>query len=203
VAENFEIRPEVVDLKRRISNFQHLAQEFGMPLATNTRSVPMVMAVISGIAAFAVGVLVTFSGAPSPRVLAQSDCTQPSGDGCPMALDSTVSAAMNDASASHKWLLNVSDSADFVVTLKNLPADYKATVASPDGTPLGEASAAGTADKSVQITNAGIGAYTVTITSQSGDASDSPYTLIASNVTLTTVVQTNSYDQPARVSSYR
>ena len=183
-----------------------LTQEKLMPSTTSARSISTPAVVLSGIAAFGIGLFAVFSGAPSPRVLAQSDCAQPSADGCPMALDSTVSAALSDASATHKWQLNVSDSADFTVTLKNLPADYQVSVAGPDGTALGSSSNPGTQDEIVQITNVGVGTYIVTITSQSGDASDQPYTLIASNVSLTTVaVPAASYDAPptVRFSSYR
>jgi hypothetical protein len=119
-----------------------------------------------------------------------------------MSLDSTVQAAITDPAAAHKWLLNVSDSADFTVTLKNLPGDYHFAVYGPDSALLAESADPGTADKSVNITNQGIGAYSITIDS-AGDASETPYTLIAANVALTTAVPLNSYDAPTRFSSYR
>jgi len=203
--------------RRPIANV--LAQEIRMPSKNRVRSMPTPAVFLAGAAAFAVGLFSVLSSTPSHDAYAQGDCTtpdagcpftqntctQPSESGCPIALDATVTATLSDATVSHNWLLNVTDSADFTVYLTNLPANYQLWVYGPDGSLLGLSNNDGTTDEKIVVPNKGVGTYWVTVNSQNGDVNASPYTMYSSTVAATTVIPIASYEAPvpARFGSYR
>ncbi len=173
---------------------------------TRARPIPTTAVLLAGITAFAVGFLALQPGVPRTNVHAQTDCTQPSEAGCPIALESTITASLTEGTATHNWLLNVNDSSDFTVNLTNLPGNYQLWVYAPNNDLLGLSTNDGTTDEKVQVTNQGVGVYWVTVNSQNGDANEAPYTLFSSTMARTVVVPAASYDAPAttvRTGSYR
>ena len=97
-------------------------------------------------------------------------------------MNSTVQAAITDPSDVDNWNLDVEVGNDFAVTLTDLPGDYEVTVYGPDGSLIGNDSDPGTDDKSVRVTNAGLGTYQIVVDSASGDSSNDPYTLVVAAV---------------------
>ncbi|MEA2641382.1 MAG: hypothetical protein QOF51_2776 [Chloroflexota bacterium] len=155
-----------------------------MPAMTHARSIPTLTVILAAITIFAVGLMVSLSSTSSMRAHAQSDCSQPASDGCPVDLNSLVQASLTDASTTHNWLVNVQVANDFTVTLTNLPGDYEVTVYGPDPdyVLLGQSNNPGTQDEVVGVSNIGPGTYWITVDSPSGDASDDPYTLLVTSV---------------------
>jgi len=150
-----------------------------MPSYPHVRSIPTFPVALVGIAVFAAGLLVSLAQNPSLGVHAQTDCVQPADGGCPMQLNISVQAAIDDPTVTDIWLLNVPVTNDFVVLLTNLPGDYEVWVYSPNGSLLGMADSNGTDDKVVQVSNAGTGTYTIQVDSANGDSSEDRYTLVA------------------------
>ncbi len=153
-----------------------------MPLASLARNTPMLVIAFVGIAAFAVGVFTTQWSAPATGALAQEACAQPSASGCPMELQTPVGAALNDATTTHNWLLNVTNGQDFTVALTNLFADYQLWVYGPDNSLLGLSNNPSTQDEVLTVSNIGIGSYWIVVDSPSGEASEEPYTLVVTTV---------------------
>jgi hypothetical protein len=141
----------------------------------------MLPVVLLGIGAFAAALVVAFGRHPATRVLAQDACAQPSSSGCPIELDAIAQAAITDPAATHNWLLNVPGTNDIVVALGNLGGDYQLWVYGPDNSLLGISNNPGNANEEVRATNVGTGTYWIVVDSPSGQASELPYTLFATN----------------------
>jgi hypothetical protein len=108
------------------------------------------------------------------------DCSQPSTSGCTIALNEPVTAVLANASDVHTWRLTLNSAARLHVALTNLPADYDVHVYTADGGLLGESTNEDTQDDVVDLPDAGAGIYIIYVNSARGDASDQPYTLLAS-----------------------
>ncbi|HZT05799.1 MAG TPA: PPC domain-containing protein [Chloroflexota bacterium] len=169
------------------------------------RSLSARLAVLAGLSAFAIGMFANAVLIADPRAEAQDDCTQPSDSGCPMGMNTPFQAALTDPSTQHTWLLDVADTTDFTVTLTNLAGDYELTVYGPDGSLYGSSDNGGTQDEVVPVTNLGVGTYTVVVDSLSGDSSDTPYTVIATQAAPPTPITFTTYGTPVpkSFSSYR
>ena len=154
-------------------------QEIRMPVASLARNTPMLVIAFVGIAAFAVGASTTLWRAPAPGAHAQEACAQPSESGCPMELQTPVGAALNDGTTTHNWLLNVTNDLNFTVALTNLYADFQLWVYGPDNSLLGLSNNPSTQDELLIIGNIGTGTYWIVVDSPSGEASEEPYTLVA------------------------
>ena len=150
-----------------------------MPLTNLARSTPMLVVAFVGIAAFAVGALATNWQAPISGAHAQEGCLQPSASGCSIQFQTAVRAALNDATTAHNWLLNVTDGVDFTIALTTLAADLQLSVYGPDSSLLGISNNPGTQDEVLTVSSAGPGTYWIVIDSPSGEASEEPYTLVA------------------------
>lgn len=139
-------------------------------------------AIIVGIAVFVAGLVASLSRGTGPGVHAQPDCVQPAESGCPLGLNNIVQASLTDATSTHNWLLEVPTGDDFILTLTSVPGDYDLTVYGPDSSLRGVAEGVGASDKMIQVGNIGVGTYWVTVSSPRGDASATPYTLIAASM---------------------
>ena len=153
-----------------------------MPLASLARKTPMLAIAFVGIAAFAVGAFTTLWRAPAPGAHAQDACAQPSASGCPMEIQTPVQAALNDATTTHNWLLNVTNDLNFTVALTNLYADFQLWVYGPDNSLLGLSNSPSTQDEVLTVGNIGTGTYWIVVDSPSGEASEEPYNLVATTV---------------------
>jgi hypothetical protein len=153
-----------------------------MPSAPFARSIPTLAITLVGIAAFAVGLSAVLWRDPASDARAQEICTQPLDTGCPMQIDIPVTAALNDPTTTHNWLLNVIVQFDLRIVLTNLPADYQLWVYGPDNSLLALSNNPGTEDEVVNVGFIGVGYYWIVIDSPSGESSDAPYTLNATTV---------------------
>lgn len=160
-----------------------------MIAATYPRSISTLI-ILVGAAAFAVGLTTMFFRGPTPgaraQAVEQTDCVQPSEDGCWVALDVPVQAILNDPSVAHNWLVDIPEGMDFSVAAANLPADLQLWVYGPDGSLLHHSNKPGYLDEIVQVSNAGAGAYWIVVDSPGGEAGNDPYTLLATPATLST-----------------
>jgi len=150
--------------------------------SNHTRAISNPMVILSGIAAFVAALSFTLLRASAPGAYAQVSCSQPSSAGCPMELNSSVSAALTDPTAVHSWLLRVPVNNDFTVVLTQLSADYELSVWGPDGALVGSSNFGATEDEVIGVTNKGTGTYRIVVDSASGESSADPYLLLATTV---------------------
>src|SRR5579862_6482016 len=107
-----------------------------MPSIPQTRSFPISVLVLIGVAAFALGLLATMSTIGPHGAHAQDQCDPTQPGGCPIPLNSSATNAITYPSQSDTWTVDVEVTNDFFVTLTNLPGEYEETVYGPDGSLL-------------------------------------------------------------------
>lgn len=165
------------------------------------RSIP-ILVILVGVAAFGFGVATIFFRAPTPGARAQavapSDCAQPSEEGCWISLEVPTQATPNEPLVAHNWLVDVPEGTDFFVAVANLPADLEVWVYGPDGSLLIQSNRPGYVDEIVPVANVGAGTYWIMVDSPSGDASNEPYTLLATTATLSVEQTFDVYGHPTQ-----
>ena len=149
-----------------------------MPLTRSARPFPMLLAMLLGAGAFAVGLVTAVTRGPVLPVHAQDTCVQPSSSGCSIELSFVGQSVISQPTQVDNWLLNVNVPNEIVVSLGGLGADYQLWVYGPDNSLLGISNNPGTADEVLRVPNVGPGAYWIVVDSPAGQVSDLPYAVI-------------------------
>src|SRR5260370_15079595 len=119
-----------------------------------------------------------------PTSLAQlDDCAQPSLVGCPIRINSTVTAVLSNGDDVHLWTVAVSRQQSLHIVLGGLVADYDLHVYATNQALIGESTYDDTRDHVVDVQNPDPGTYLIYVNSARGELSDQPYTLQASSPT--------------------
>jgi len=150
-----------------------------MPLTRSSRPLPMLIALLFGAGAFAIGLATALTRGPILPVHAQDTCVQPSSTGCPMEISFVAQSAIMDPAQSDNWLLNVNIPDELLVSLGTLGGDYQLAVYGPNNALLGISNNPGTTNEELRIPNAGQGTYWIVVDSPAGQVSELPYALIA------------------------
>jgi hypothetical protein len=129
---------------------------------------------------FALVAVCLFREGTPPRILAQSDCVQPTQAGCQIELGRPAIAVLSGPLDIHTWWLHLDTPGAVTILLANLHADYGLVVVPVHAPSAAEPAEVGDSVVFVAMERAPAGDYLISVSTRSGEVSEQPYLLLAS-----------------------